>query len=118
MCSGGLEIQIGDLTNWNFYICIMKTREDVLRMINWDYTYTVEEIDNILKGADAQMKKPFYIKLLKSFRWYELKDHFTETEIEEMLSPEVINNLHVNSLKEKYAYVRQVLYGKALPATR
>ncbi|MBX2895262.1 MAG: hypothetical protein KF763_07460 [Cyclobacteriaceae bacterium] len=96
----------------------MKTREDVLSMINWEYTYTVEEIDAILKGTDHQKKKSFYIKLLKSFRWYDLKDVLTETELEEMLSPEVINNLHVTSLKEKYAYVRQVLYGKALPTTR
>jgi hypothetical protein len=63
------------------------------------------------------MKKQFYIKLLKSFRWYELKEVLTETELEEMLSPEVINNLHVNSLREKYVYVRQVLNGKALPTT-
>ncbi|MFN7261689.1 MAG: hypothetical protein ACK5TU_17470 [Cyclobacteriaceae bacterium] len=89
----------------------METREEVLRKINWDYTYTVEEINAILKGTDDRMKKPFYIKLLKTFRWYILKEVLSELEIKEMLSPDVINNLHVNSLKEKYHYVRQVLYG-------
>ena len=82
----------------------METREDVLKKINWDYAYTVEEINAILKGNDYKMKKPFYIKLLKTFRWYVLKDVLTE-------SLDVINNLHINSLKEKYKYVREVLYG-------
>lgn len=89
----------------------METREEVLKKINWDYAYTVEEINAILKGNDYRMKKPFYIKLLKTFRWYVLKDVLTESEIEEMLSLDVIDNLHINSLKEKYKYVREVLYG-------
>ncbi len=89
----------------------METREEVLRKINWDYICTVEEINTILKGDDYRMKKPFYIKLLKYFRWYVLKEVLTESEIEEMLSLDVIDNLQVDSLKEKYKYVRQVLYG-------
>ena len=89
----------------------METRAEVLRRINWEYTYTVEEIDSILKGNDYRLKKPFYIKLLKSFRWYILQKVLSTDEIKEMLTPDVINNLHINSLKEKYHYVRQVLYG-------
>jgi hypothetical protein len=89
----------------------METRQEVLRKINWDTTYTVDEINSILKGNDFRMKKPFYIKLLKSCRWYILKEVLTEAEIKEMLTPDVINNLHVASLKEKYNYVRQILYG-------
>jgi hypothetical protein len=88
----------------------METREEVLRKINWDYTYTVEEINAILKSDNFSMKKPFYIKLLKSFRWYVLRSVLSEKEIIEMLSPEVINNLHIASLKKKYNYVREVLY--------
>lgn len=89
----------------------METREEVLRKINWDYTYTVDEVNAILIGNDYRMKKPFYIKLLKTFRWYVLKEVLTESEIKEMLTPDVINNLHIDSLKEKYKYVREVLYG-------
>lgn len=89
----------------------METREEVLRKINWDYTYTVDEVNAILIGNDYRMKKPFYIKLLKTFRWYVLKEVLTESEIKEMLTPDVINNLHIDSLNEKYKYVREVLYG-------
>jgi hypothetical protein len=88
----------------------METREEALRKINWDYTYTVEDINAILNGSDFKMKKPFYIKLLKSFRWYVLYHILTEREIREMLSSEVLDNLHIHSLKEKYKYVRQILY--------
>lgn len=88
----------------------METREEVLRKINWDYTYTVDEINAILEGNDFSMKKPFYIKLLKSFRWYVLRRVLSDKEVMEMLSPDVVDNLHINSLKEKYNYVRQVLY--------
>jgi hypothetical protein len=89
----------------------METREEALRKINWDYSYTVEQINAILTGNDFRMKKPFYIKLLKSFRWYVLLKILSEQEIKEMLSLDVIDNLHIESLKNKYHYVRQVLYG-------
>jgi hypothetical protein len=102
---------VAKIANYLFIFALMETREEVLKRINWDYTYTVEEINAILKGNDYRMKKPFYIKLLKTFRWYVLKDVLTESEIAEMLSLDVINNLHINSLKEKYKYVREVLYG-------
>jgi hypothetical protein len=102
---------VAKIANYLFIFVPMETREEVLKRINWDYTYTVEEINAILKGNDYRMKKPFYIKLLKTFRWYVLKDVLTESEIAEMLSLDVINNLHINSLKEKYKYVREVLYG-------
>ena len=88
----------------------MDTREEVLRKINWDYNYSVKEIDSILKGDDFEMKKPFYIKLLKSFRWYVLKEVLTENELREMLTSDVVDNLHIQSLKDKYTYARQVLY--------
>jgi len=88
----------------------MDTREEVLRKINWDYNYSVKEIDSILKGDDFKMKKPFYIKLLKSFRWYVLKEVLTENELREMLTSDVVDNLHIQSLKDKYTYARQVLY--------
>lgn len=89
----------------------MEQRQDILRRINWDYDYTVEEIDRILKGKDYSSKKPFLIKLLKSVRWYNLILILDDEEIKEILSPDVIDNLPVASMKDKYRYARHLLYG-------
>lgn len=89
----------------------METREEILKRINWDYHYTVEEIDLIIKSDDFRRKKPFLIKLLKSVQWYTLLDNFNEKEIKEMLSPDVVNNLPVESLREKYRYASRFLLG-------
>ena len=88
----------------------METREEILKRINWDYTYSVEEIDKIIRGNNFQDKKPFLIKLLKSVRWYNLREAFSEQEIKEMLSSDIINNLPVASLREKFKYASRVLY--------
>ena len=89
----------------------MEQRQDILRRINWDYDYSVEEIDRILKGNDFSSKKPFLIKLLKSVRWYNLILILDAQEMREILSPEIIDNLPVASMKDKYRYARQLLYG-------
>ena len=71
----------------------METREEILKRINWDYTYTVAEIDAFIKGKIFFDKKPFLIKLLKSVKWYNLLAVLSSQKIKEILSKEIVNNL-------------------------
>lgn len=89
----------------------METREEILKRINWDYNYSILEIDSFIKEKNFFDKKPFLIKLLKSVSWYNILQAFSKQEIKEMLSEEVVDNLHIESLRKKYTYARHVLFG-------
>jgi hypothetical protein len=89
----------------------METREEVLRKINWDYTYTVEDQEKLLASPSLSEKKHIYVKILQSVRWYTIKSILNEDELREVLSPEVIGALFPPAVREKYHYARKVLFG-------
>ncbi len=89
----------------------METREEILKRINWDYSYTVEDQEKILAGNDLQPKIHIYLKLLQSVRWYTLKSILSDDEMKEILSPEVVSRLFPASIKRNYEYARRILYG-------
>ena len=90
----------------------METREEILKRINWDYTYPVADQERILAGDDLKAKITIYLKLLKSVRWYNLKSILTEKELQEILSPEIVDRVWIPSRREKYVNARQLLYGQ------
>ena len=89
----------------------METREEILKRINWDYTYSVQEQEKILAGSDIKPKIHIYLKLLLSVRWYTLKKILTEQELKEILSPDIVNRLHIQSLRQNYTNARRILFG-------
>jgi hypothetical protein len=89
----------------------METREEVLRKINWDYTYTVEDQEKLLASPRLSDKKHIYIKILQSVRWYTVKSILKEHELREALSPEVVGALFPPPIREKFHYARKVLFG-------
>lgn len=98
------------LTNY-YYICVMETRQQILKKINWDYTHSVEDQEKILSGMDLRAKLPIYHKLLKSVRWYTLQTILSENELREILAPEVIDHLHPPSLRANFQHARHILFG-------
>ncbi|MBS1681023.1 MAG: hypothetical protein JST48_04870 [Bacteroidetes bacterium] len=89
----------------------METRAEILKRINWDYNYSTEEIDSFIKGKNFLEKKPFLIKILMFVSWYNILKTFSTHEIKEILSEEVVDNLHIDSLRKKYTYARHLLFG-------
>jgi hypothetical protein len=89
----------------------METREEILKRINWDSTYTVKDYERILAGKNFNDKKFIYHKLLKSARWYNLLQILSKQELQEMLSPEILDRFHIASMKDNYRYARKVLFG-------
>lgn len=93
----------------------MKTSDSLryraLKQIFWDYSITPEEGERILSSAvNSPEKRSIYLKLIHSASWYSLKKILSEKELREALSAEIISRIHIPSLREKYLYVRKLLY--------
>lgn len=88
----------------------METPEEVLKRINWDTTLSVSDYEKILAGSNFNEKKFIYHKLLKSVRWYNLIKILSESELKEILSPEILDRFHIPSMRENYRYARKVLF--------
>ena len=89
----------------------METREQVLNRICGDYTYSLEDKEKILSGSDIKHKIHIYLELLLSVRWYTLKSILSDTELKEILSPDIVNRLHIQSLRQNYTNARRILFG-------
>jgi hypothetical protein len=89
----------------------METREEVLKRINWDYTYTVEEQERLLASDNLSDKKHIYLKLLQGVRWYTLLSILTEKELKEALSVDVIRAVFPRPLRDTYMYASKTLFG-------
>ncbi len=89
----------------------METRDEVLRRINWDYTYTVEMQERLLASDNLSDKKHIYLKLLQGVRWYTLRAILTEKELKEALSMEVIRAVFPRQLRDTYMYASKALFG-------
>ena len=85
-------------------------RQQVLKQIFWDYSIQPEDAEKILSSSEISEKKSLYLKLLSSVSWYTLKNILNEKELREALSPDIISLIHIPSLREKYQYVRSLLY--------
>lgn len=88
----------------------METREEVLRKINWDYTYTVADQEKLLASENLSEKKHIYVKLLQGVRWYTLLSILSDKELKEAMSLEVVKAVFPQPLREKYLYVRKSLF--------
>ena len=86
-------------------------RHTVLKQILWDYSITPEEGEKILSAdRNSPEKQSIYLKLIHSANWYKLKKILSEKELREALSSEIVSRIHIPTLREKYMYVRKLLY--------
>ena len=94
-------------------------RRELFKRIMWDYTYTPEQIETIIKNKGmASEKIMMYRKILMSERWYNIMRILTSLELEEALSEDVTKTIWIQSLRNKYNHARQILFGTTLSASR
>lgn len=89
----------------------METRREILKRINWDYNYSIEDQERIMASSDLSAKLHIYHKLLTSVRWYRLHAILTERELREALSADVIDHLYPPSLRANFQHARRILFG-------
>jgi hypothetical protein len=85
---------------------------DFFKSLYWDYQISDEEILTIIESGECKgfTRKNLLGKVLKSRRWYEIKDALSPELLKEALSDDVLKTLFPKSLAEKYYYVRRLFY--------
>jgi hypothetical protein len=78
----------------------------------WDYQISDEEIMTILETGECSgfTRKNLLGRVLKSRRWYEIKEILPPGLLKEALSDDVLKTLFPKSLAENYYYVRELFY--------
>ena len=82
------------------------------KSLYWDYRISDEEIITIIEKGECRgfTRKNLLARVLKSCRWYEIKEVLPPELLKEALSDEVLKTLFPKSLADKYFYVRELLY--------
>jgi len=96
-------------------------RYKVLQSIMWDYSVSVNDLDELLEGkiskAGHYTIDKFFTKMLIGLPWYSIIQVLPVERVKEMLTDEIIGALWPKSVQNQYKYVRQRLQ-EALPDTR
>jgi len=88
-------------------------RNRLLKQIMWDYDIPAADIDALLSGrkekAGHYSRDTLFKRMLESYSWYTILQLFTPTEINNLLTEEIINGLRSASLKKQYGFVKKRL---------
>jgi hypothetical protein len=87
-------------------------RVNFFKRLYWDYPVTDEDILTILETGecDGLTRKNMLGRVLKSYRWYEIKRILTPELLQEALSEDILKTLFPKSLSRQYRYVKKILY--------
>ena len=84
-----------------------------LKRIIWDYSIDENVVWDIFEGKISTFslnKEKLYARLLLSTPWYRLLDCLGIEGIKEILTDQVINLIWIKDIRERFIYVRKVLY--------
>ena len=80
----------------------------------WDQNVDDSRLDDFINGKveewPAPDRKLFFRRLLSTYDWYTLLKLVPEKALRDLLEDDVLAGLYPRELKEKYRYVRQVLF--------
>ena len=78
----------------------------------WEYPISDENIIAIIETGECNgiTRKNLLGRVLKSRKWYEIKNNLTPELLKEALSDDVLKTLFPKSLSQKYYYARELLY--------
>ena len=93
----------------------------VLKSIFWDYNTDLLSLDKLIAGdtnsIDEYNFKLILNRILERLNWYELIDILGIELLKKNLTPETINRLRTQELKNRYERIRRILYKEPLPFT-
>jgi hypothetical protein len=101
----------------------MKTtdKNKILSQIVWDYDIAAKDIEAVLKGkkkrAGHYTREMLFQKMIESYSWFTIIQLFTPSEIQYLLTSQVISKLRSPSLRQKYEFVQKRLR-EIIPVTR
>jgi len=82
------------------------------KRLYWDYQISDKEIIAIIEKGECNgfTRKNLLGRVLKSCRWYEIKEILPPGLLKEALSDDVLKTLFPKSLADNYYYVRELFY--------
>lgn len=115
--NGERSIKIEDCLGLLCYTCPMnitpKLKKEFQRVL-WDYSIDENSLNRILEGRQSTFslnKEKLYARLLVSTPWYKLLDCVGQDGLKEMLTEDVINQIWISDVREKFHYARKILRG-------
>ena len=73
-----------------------------LKRLFWDYSYTEEELQNLLNGTVSRVghldRNALYVRILSSLSWYEVLDLVGGNHLDELLAEPVVDKLFSKDL--------------------
>ncbi len=95
----------------------MYTEEEIkkiLKQINWDTPHSADDFYKVFTGEVERVggvdKNYIYHKILNGYNWYTVIKIIPKEKLQEVLSEEVVKRLFPQPLRDKYRYVRSVLF--------
>ena len=95
-------------------------KNKILNQILWDYNIPTEDVEAVLKGekkhAGHYTREMLFQKMIESYSWFTIVQLFTPTDIQYLLTSQVISKLRSPSLRQKYEFVQKRLQ-QIIPVT-
>ncbi len=95
--------------------------EKVLQQLAWDYHIPPEDIELVLKGesslAGHYTRKMLFKKIIESYSWFTVLQLFSLTDIQTLLTDELIQQFRSSSLRKQYGFIQKRLQ-QIIPAAR
>ncbi len=96
------------------YVKTEKEQRQSLKKIFWDYEFSEEELQDLLRGkilrAGHLDKIGLYARMLSSMGWYSILDLLQPQQMHELLSDDVLRRIHSKDLQRKYAVAKRILF--------
>lgn len=91
----------------------------LISKINWDYDYSDAELLNLIdkKGDTSRTRLMFFIKSLETFTWQELISVWRLEECNALYTDSVRKGIFLDTLREQYDGVFELLRNKTLSHT-
>ncbi len=89
--------------------------QDMTSIIDWDEDVDPEQIRRLLRGEIDRVghidRVNLFSRLLLTYDWYTLLSLIPPDRLREALSAPVLDRLYPASLKDRYLYAHDVLFG-------
>ena len=85
-------------------------RHKLISQILWDYNISVSDIEKVLSGKQEKAghltKSMIFQRVIESYSWFTVLELFSPSEIQQLLSNEVIKKLRSESLRKNYEFIQ------------
>jgi hypothetical protein len=92
--------------------------EKILRPILWDYNIDPCELFEVAIGNKERIgsfnQKKALVRMFERLSWYDLINLFGIGQLTKLLTEEAISGIRIRELRERYEFVRKILYGETV----